>query len=1521
MAGAGEEDAAEGAVSWRLVQCALLRKAAPAAQHPAHPPLLLTLATHAMLFVGREECDLTLKSRSVDKRHAVINFDYKEKKFQVKDLNSSNGTFVNEVRIPGQTYVWLESMDRLRFGYDSTIYQVQKLVKSFSEGEAQQDISNTATISAPVLCEAVKDVVKKAQALSNGSNTLSANLTPEAPLRHSSSEGILTGRNQVNGGGATGCQHAPHKHHTLFPSSHTEQNSMEPDSLQVEAYGGSGELAPTHEKAPPTPTSPQVQAMIPPPQPTATQSPGLQKQQSVPGFQCTMPGSPVSSMVGEAKGTVMDLVMDLEDSVPVLDPSAILALDPTMGSREEEVSELDRKLSVSNLQASSSMGSIHSAFSEDSLTGTEMTAPVTEMISSCPGDLPPGAGPGVQQPAHSRLQAVTRGSSLDGQQRERWTSGGHRRGAMNSSALYGPPDWWEAHKLSPANGDIVRGCLSKSKSADRVPVMQDREGFPQLHRDERGLCHSESAVVMDPSGEQLEANSERDEGRWGASSSSSASKTPPSPPLQPMAFTVDLTTAGHDSADPAEGKRRLDISDSISKFAPRHRRNHSIPKADEEKAKGDKGEKSEPKDTVKPFTQSPAVVRKSFASRKAGYHSEGYFSSDQEEDVSVKSDFSVNKTRNGEKVLRGTVSNPLEKTMSDSKGKTALMGEMHAFGRSLEESASHFINKVLGSSPEKRREPIRSASMGNDPLCIEENDANADLGGGVDDGEGAHSEAGTYTIDKESPCPEEEKARKNIDQVFGVHSGEVTLENGRPLPPGLEEKLKLSSQRGSPNWIREWAAQVAEQHQQRAQTKPQEKNLMSQPKTKASTPTGMRMAETLSSSPAASGPTRPRRRLPSLPTDQTPHSDSNLETESFLRDTESVVTAMQARMTRSFTGSLMSAPSPSFDSGGPQEAEDVEPSADSDPGSCSGNEFSGRVRTSRNGILGRSNFRKEVKISETDPGAKSLSAQLRAKLRLLENSARPASPTSGEKAEVGKQRAGTERRLGQTAEEDDVERGQDDNSVMQTSGTGHQTRYNRAFRCMPANDFDMRCMEDLNQVRSPAVDSQSDCMRRQAITCLRRGRLGMEELPSSVAASRKKPSALPTPSLTNSRTPARGRGATMSAALSRSSSTSSAFNRADGGRFSLRVPKGTTQSSGLPPKSRPTSAKTRSEAPGVGGPPNTGGAKRGRGSGNPPGRSNSTLSSREVEFQNWKRRKSYDPMKAAAEGKKKREEARKAATGVSNVQAPQSPTSPSSGQALNRTVIISEASSRNSRYEMSPPNPLLRSASFHGTPGSEGVTSEEDEEEEEEDEEEEMEDEDPTLSMEEGEDSPAVMSPTSAAASALLVSRSMAYHRTKAALSQRAATAPSPDLVLSSSRKSSLDETLDLGLSFLRSTTPNSSIRGRAKLEALDNLVIAAIYGFSNKIKGSSYNLLKKLRRVYEGDVEKCEVLSEVINLLEEGDNSSVSSPSKSPSKELSGTLKNLKKLENVFAALEEVLLGDEDVESSDAEGEKAISF
>ncbi|KAK0168554.1 hypothetical protein PV327_002340 [Microctonus hyperodae] len=68
------------------------------------------------------------------------------------------------------------------------------------------------------------------------------------------------------------------------------------------------------------------------------------------------------------------------------------------------------------------------------------------------------------------------------------------------------------------------------------------------------------------------------------------------------------------------------------------------------------------------------------------------------------------------------------------------------------------------------------------------------------------------------------------------------------------------------------------------------------------------------------------------------------------------------------------------------------------------------------------------------------------------------------------------------------------------------------------------------------------------------------------------------------------------------------------------------------------------------------------------GRSNSTLTSKEVEFQNWKRRKNYDPMKAAAEGKKKLDNSRK-----------------------NHSTEDNCASRDNS---------VLRSASFHGTRGT-----------------------------------------------------------------------------------------------------------------------------------------------------------------------------------------------------------------------------
>ncbi|NXB80191.1 CE170 protein, partial [Donacobius atricapilla] len=78
-----------------------------------------------MIFVGRDDCELMLQSRSVDKQHAVLNYDASTDEHLVKDLGSLNGTFVNDVRIPEQTYITLKLEDKLRFGYDILAIQMQ----------------------------------------------------------------------------------------------------------------------------------------------------------------------------------------------------------------------------------------------------------------------------------------------------------------------------------------------------------------------------------------------------------------------------------------------------------------------------------------------------------------------------------------------------------------------------------------------------------------------------------------------------------------------------------------------------------------------------------------------------------------------------------------------------------------------------------------------------------------------------------------------------------------------------------------------------------------------------------------------------------------------------------------------------------------------------------------------------------------------------------------------------------------------------------------------------------------------------------------------------------------------------------------------------------------------------------------------------------------------------------------------------------------------------------------------------
>ncbi|XP_064316978.1 centrosomal protein of 170 kDa protein B isoform X4 [Phalacrocorax carbo] len=80
-----------------------------------------------MIFVGRDDCELMLQSRSVDKQHAVINYDKEKDEHWVKDLGSLNGTFVNDVRIPDQKYITLKLNDVIRFGYDILMYVLEQI--------------------------------------------------------------------------------------------------------------------------------------------------------------------------------------------------------------------------------------------------------------------------------------------------------------------------------------------------------------------------------------------------------------------------------------------------------------------------------------------------------------------------------------------------------------------------------------------------------------------------------------------------------------------------------------------------------------------------------------------------------------------------------------------------------------------------------------------------------------------------------------------------------------------------------------------------------------------------------------------------------------------------------------------------------------------------------------------------------------------------------------------------------------------------------------------------------------------------------------------------------------------------------------------------------------------------------------------------------------------------------------------------------------------------------------------------
>lgn len=103
-----------------------------------------------------------------------------------------------------------------------------------------------------------------------------------------------------------------------------------------------------------------------------------------------------------------------------------------------------------------------------------------------------------------------------------------------------------------------------------------------------------------------------------------------------------------------------------------------------------------------------------------------------------------------------------------------------------------------------------------------------------------------------------------------------------------------------------------------------------------------------------------------------------------------------------------------------------------------------------------------------------------------------------------------------------------------------------------------------------------------------------------------------------------------------------------------------------------------------------------------------------------------------------------------------------------------------------------------------------------------------------------------------------------------------------------------------------SPSKSRSKLEALDSLVISTIYNVSNKLCGASANVLRKAANVFpEQDEEQSSTIETVLYLLEDVD--LPATPAKKTSRELSGTLRNMKKIEQALEMLNKVMELEED--------------
>ncbi|XP_055957434.1 centrosomal protein of 170 kDa protein B isoform X3 [Patella vulgata] len=156
-----------------------------------------------MLFMGREHCDVQVKSDTVDKRHAVLTYDVFLSKFKIKDLSSINKTYVNSTRIQEQEYVTLNHMDTVQLGHDSPIYRVEQgghpdSACDTTQGRVPNSNNKAAIITNPSVRNSTQGIIDGPNCMTVQGHPDIALTWPQVKLRRLNAGGIMPENNGYN---------------------------------------------------------------------------------------------------------------------------------------------------------------------------------------------------------------------------------------------------------------------------------------------------------------------------------------------------------------------------------------------------------------------------------------------------------------------------------------------------------------------------------------------------------------------------------------------------------------------------------------------------------------------------------------------------------------------------------------------------------------------------------------------------------------------------------------------------------------------------------------------------------------------------------------------------------------------------------------------------------------------------------------------------------------------------------------------------------------------------------------------------------------------------------------------------------------------------------------------------------------------------------------------------------------------------------------------------------------------------